>query len=99
MKTRIKEYRQQRGWTQADLGDRIGASKAHVSEMEGGKKNPSTPLMERMAAVFGVKVSDLFEDADSDVAALMRDYEALGLDDRATIRDLARRLASRPSGE
>jgi putative transcriptional regulator len=95
MKTRIKEYRRQRGWTQEDLGDRIGASKAHVSEMEGGKKNPSTPLMERIAQVFGVRVSDLFEDVNADTADLMRDYEALPPEDRAAIRDLARRLASR----
>jgi phage repressor protein C with HTH and peptisase S24 domain len=60
MALRIKEFRKQKGWTQDHLADLIGASKPHVSEMETGKKNPSAPMLDKLARAFGVEVPAMY---------------------------------------
>lgn len=68
MNEKIKQYRLERGWTQDELADRIGASKTHVSEMESGKKNPSRPMLLKLAREFGVKPSTLIDDGSVDLS-------------------------------
>jgi len=97
MKIRLKELRKMRGLTQDQLGDLIGAAKSHISEMESGKKNPSGPMLERIATVFGLRVSEVFDEGDKDLSGLIRDYEALSPEDQAVIRRLAHQLSSRAS--
>lgn len=66
----LKELRKERGWNQQELADRLSVSKSHVSEMEAGIKNPSTPLLERMSSVFEIPMRDLFgRDAEAVVLA------------------------------
>lgn len=98
MKIRLKELRTQREWTQDQLAAAIGASKSHVSEMETGKKNPSAPMLEKIAKVFGLRLSEVLDEADKPLADLIGDYEALSPEDQAAIRHLARQLASRTAG-
>lgn len=95
MKTRIKELRKQRGWTQDHLGDLIGASKSHVSEMETGKKNPSGYMMERLASAFDTTVPALFDtDSDPMLLTLFDIYERLGEADRRALMAMAAGLAA-----
>lgn len=63
MGVNLKELRKGRGWNQQELADRLSISKSHVSEMEAGIKNPSTPLLERMSSVFAIPMRDLFGSA------------------------------------
>ena len=62
----IKEHRQRLGLTQDQLKDMLGISKSHVSEMETGKKNPSSPMLQKLADVFGVRPQDLIEATTED---------------------------------
>ena len=61
MKNRLKELRVARGWTQADLGQRLGVSRQAVIALESDKHDPSLDLAYRIAALFGEPVEAIFE--------------------------------------
>jgi putative transcriptional regulator len=58
---RLRELRQQQGWTQADLGQRLGVSRQAVNALESGKHDPSLDLAFRIAALFDLPVEAVFE--------------------------------------
>jgi putative transcriptional regulator len=54
--------------TQQELAERVGVSRQTILSIEKGKYTPSVALALRLAAVFGVRVEDLFalEEGDRD---------------------------------
>ena len=64
MRNRVAELRNERRWTQAELGAELGVSRQTVISLEKGKYDPSLPLAFRIAAVFGCKIEDVFDPAD-----------------------------------
>lgn len=101
MAFRIKELRKNKRWTQDDLADKLGSSKSHVSEMEAGKKNPSTPMMEKLAEAFGVTVVDLFADPLEGAAKLdyIERYDRLDADRRKKLEEYVTLLLLQQSQE
>lgn len=61
MKNRLKALRSARGWTQEDLGKRLGASRQAIIALESDKHDPSLDLAYRIAALFGEPVETIFE--------------------------------------
>ncbi len=61
MRNRLKELRAARGWTQADLGERLGVSRQAIIAIESDKHDPSLDLAYRIAALFGEPVETIFE--------------------------------------
>ncbi len=61
MKNRLKALRADRGWTQADLGERLGVSRQAIIALESDKHDPSLDLAYRIAALFGEPVEAIFE--------------------------------------
>ena len=61
MKNRLKLLRTEKGWTQADLGDRLGVSRQAVNALETEKHDPSLDLAYRIASLFDRPVEDIFE--------------------------------------
>lgn len=61
MKNRIRVLRAERGWTQADLAERLEVSRNSVNAIENGKYDPSLPLAFRIADVFKLTIEDIFE--------------------------------------
>ena len=55
----IKELRRKRGLTQAELAERLCVSDKSVSKWETGKGYPDVSLLEPIARVFGVSVTEL----------------------------------------
>lgn len=51
---RIRRYREYKSLSQEQLAERIGVTKAHVSDMENGRKKPSFPLLKHL--VDGLKI-------------------------------------------
>lgn len=63
MKNRIRELRDERRWTQADLARELGISRQTVNALEAGRWDPSLPLAFSLAGLFGMKIEELFEPA------------------------------------
>lgn len=61
MRNRLKALRAARGWTQADLGERLGVSRQAIIAIESDKHDPSLDLAYRIAALFGEPVEAIFE--------------------------------------
>jgi putative transcriptional regulator len=62
VKNRIRDLRTAKGWSQADLADRLDVSRQSVNAVETGKFDPSLPLAFRIARLFGKKIEDVFDD-------------------------------------
>ncbi len=61
MKNRIRVLRTERGWSQAELAQRLGVSRQTVIAIEKGKYDPSLPLAFRIARTFGLPIEAVFE--------------------------------------
>jgi transcriptional regulator with XRE-family HTH domain len=65
---RIKEMRVRKGQSLQQVADAIGASKAHIWELESNRsKNPSLDLLQRLATHFGTTVAYLIEETQGDL--------------------------------
>lgn len=95
---RLKELRIIKRKSLQDVADAVGASKAHIWELErGGTKNPSMELLTKLAVFFDVSVSNLVGEEppaseQDDLIVLYRDLKDLDEKDRDTIRSLMRRF-------
>ena len=63
MKNRLKVWRAERDWSQADLARRLHVSRQSVNAIETGKYDPSLPLAFRIARLFEAPIEAIFEDA------------------------------------
>lgn len=60
MNNRVRELREQRGWTQTRLGDRLEVSRQTINSIETGKYDPSLPLAFRIAREFDQTIESIF---------------------------------------
>ncbi|KLI98295.1 helix-turn-helix transcriptional regulator [Luteimonas sp. FCS-9] len=60
MKSRVRELREARGWSQAQLGERLEVSRQTINAVETGKYDPSLPLAFRIAREFGEPIESIF---------------------------------------
>jgi transcriptional regulator with XRE-family HTH domain len=96
--TRLKQLRARSNQSLQDVADAVGASKAHIWEIErGGSKNPSMDLLTKLADHFGISVSALVGEEPSSeeqegLIVLYRDLKDLSESDRDYIKQLAKRL-------
>jgi putative transcriptional regulator len=60
MRNRLKVLRAERGWSQADLADRLDVSRQSVNAIETGKYDPSLPLAFKIAELFGLPIEQIF---------------------------------------
>jgi putative transcriptional regulator len=65
LNNRLRVLRAERGWSQAELGGRIGVSRQAVNAIETGKHDPSLPLAFRMSRLFGLNIEEIFDDGGS----------------------------------
>lgn len=54
MKERIKQARQERGWSQAELARRMSVTQPSVAEWESGRKAPNMKNLVRLAKLLDV---------------------------------------------
>lgn len=59
---RIKQLREQQGWTQSELARKAVMSQAAISQFEEGNRLPSMQALEKIAGVFQMSVSNLLAD-------------------------------------
>ena len=60
VRNRIKEFRDERGWTQQELAEKAGVSRQSINSIERNRYVPSLPLALTFARVFSCSTDDLF---------------------------------------
>ena len=60
MKNRIRVLRAEKGWSQAELAEKVGVSRNSINAVENGKFDPSLPLAFRIVELFELKIEDVF---------------------------------------
>lgn len=93
MSLRIKNLRKAAGLTQSDLAGMAGLSRSQLSEIETGAKTVNMRRLEAIAKALGVTVPDLMDSQEN--AEILSLWQALAIEDRAVLLDLARRMAGR----
>jgi len=68
MNNRLRILRAERGWSQADLAERLDVSRQSVNAIETGKYDPSLPLAFRIARLFGLTIEEIFTDDEATAA-------------------------------
>ncbi len=61
MKNNIRVLRAERRWSQAELAERVGASRNSINSIENGHFDPSLPLAFAIAHEFERTVEEVFE--------------------------------------
>ncbi len=64
MNNRLRVLRAERGWSQADLAEKLEVSRQSVNAIETGKYDPSLPLAFKIARLFGASIETIFEDEE-----------------------------------
>jgi len=62
MKSSLRELRQLRGLSQAELAEKLQVSRQTVNAIETEKYDPSLPLAFKIARLFRLKIDEIFED-------------------------------------
>ncbi len=62
MKNRLRVLRAEKGWSQAELAERLQVARQSFNAIETGKFDPSLPLAFRIARLFGPRMEEIFED-------------------------------------
>ena len=57
---RLRALRRERGWTLEDLAERTGLSRAYLSRIEGGERQPSLSALSEVAHAYDISFSSLF---------------------------------------
>ena len=60
MDNALKALRAERGWSQADLAERLNVSRQTVNAIEKGRYDPSLPLAFRIARAFDRPIEEIF---------------------------------------
>jgi putative transcriptional regulator len=60
VKNRIRVLRAERGWSQAELAEKVGVSRNSLNAVENDKFDPSLPLAFRIAELFELRIEDVF---------------------------------------
>jgi len=61
MTNRLPALRAERGWSQAELAERLGVSRQTVNAVETERYEPSLSLAFKIARLFGKKIEAIFE--------------------------------------
>ena len=57
----LRELRAERGWSQADLADKLNVSRQTVNALETGRYDPSLPLAFAIAKLFKLRIEEIFQ--------------------------------------
>ncbi len=68
MKNNLRALRTGLGWSQSELGARLGVSRQTINAIEADRYDPSLPLAFRIARLFERPIEAIFEDDPSPAA-------------------------------
>jgi len=56
----LRHWRERRGWSLRDLGERSGVSYVTIQRIEAGILSPTVATLEKIAAALGISVREFF---------------------------------------
>lgn len=101
---RLRKFRMAKNFSLQQLADKVGASKAHIWDMEQGKtSNPSLALLTELSRALDVPIKDLVGEADASpdeehLAPLFRDLRGLTPEQLEVVRGLTKNLREMSNG-
>lgn len=60
MKNAVRDLRQERRWTQQELGTKVGTSRQAIIAIENGRFDPSLPLAIKLSRVLNKPIEEIF---------------------------------------
>ncbi|MBK5258284.1 MAG: helix-turn-helix transcriptional regulator [Thermoanaerobaculia bacterium] len=60
LRNRVRELRNDHGWTQQELAEKTGVSRQSINSIECERYIPSLPLALSFARIFGCSTEDIF---------------------------------------
>jgi putative transcriptional regulator len=60
VKNSLAALRAERGWSQGGLAERLGVSRQTINALENDRYDPSLPLAFAIAALFSLRIEDIF---------------------------------------
>ncbi len=99
---KIKALRKKRGWSQTELGERVGIKPQNISKYEKNKTVPRESTLQVFAEVFQMPLSEFTQlvtpidipDLDPEIAEYMRAIPTLDEEDQAAIKRLLKALVT-----
>jgi len=92
----ITKLRQQKGWTHAELAQRLGMHPNHVGRWEKNQMRPRSKTLEKLAELFEVRLEELIASEgevsaqlakeDPELAELVTQIPSLDQDEKAALR-------------
>jgi len=61
MKSRLRELRSAKQWSQSDLAEKLGVSRQTINAIETEKYDPSLPLAFKVARLFKLYIEEIFQ--------------------------------------
>lgn len=101
---RVRLLRNEKGWSQSELAEKIGGDARKFSRYENGHGTPSVEALVKIAEIFDVSIDYLvFEDAprrplkldDQEFASKLQDLHLLSKQDRSSLLHIIEGLVSR----
>ena len=92
----IAHLRRQNGWTQEQLGEKLGVTNKTISRWETGKYMPDIDKLPELSALFGISINELRageqladpsgfrKKADENLISILTEESAFGLQERIT---------------
>lgn len=104
---RLRTFRMKKKLSLQQLADKIGASKAHVWDLEQGKtRNPSLTLLTELSRALDVSIKDLVGEGEeattaeeAELGPLFRDLRGLDPKNLEIIRTMTRTLREMKDGD
>ena len=69
VKNQVREWRLERGWSQAELAQMLSVSRQTINAIENERYDPSLPLAFDIAYVFNCHIEDVFQSPRSNADA------------------------------
>lgn len=89
--SKIKEFREARGWTQDQLAEKLNTTRQTISRYESGTRKTNQDVLFDLSVLFNVKIDSFFPERESKSAASQKNIGLLAahIDDNVSDEQMA----------
>lgn len=98
---RLKELRENAGWSQSDIATRLGIATSTIGMYEQGRRTPSPKILVKMSKIFNVSVEYILGESPKGVllsGEKVSDYESFELPEDYVATEMYKKLSSDEEG-